>query len=168
MFCPQCKCEYLEGITECADCGTPLVERLPQEETASKEFDPMEDLVTIKKFSTRHEAEVAKGFLLANGINAVISNDDWMGFRGGGIHLRRDKIRLLIKKEDVPEAEKIFREAGIPTQKESLKILVKKLNPHTEESEETLFDALEYASDHGNLTFHVEGNEIQWQWADTL
>ena len=118
MFCPQCKCEYLEGITECADCGTPLVERLPEEETTSKEFDPMEDLITIKKFSTNHEAEVAKGFLLANGIDAVISNDDWMGFRGGGIHLRRDKIRLLIKKEDVPEAEKIFREAGIPTQKE--------------------------------------------------
>jgi hypothetical protein len=118
MFCPQCKCEYLEGITECADCGIPLVERLPEEETTSKEFDPMEDLVTIKKFSTNHEAEVAKGFLLANGINAVISNDDWMGFRGGGVHLRRDKIRLLIKKIDVPEAEKIFREMGIPTQKE--------------------------------------------------
>lgn len=118
MFCPQCKCEYLEGITECADCRIPLVERLPEEEMTSKEFDPLEDLVTIKKFSTRHEAEVAKGFLLANGINAIISNDDWIGFRGGGVHLRRDKIRLLIKKEDVPEAEKIFREAGISTQKE--------------------------------------------------
>jgi hypothetical protein len=118
MFCPQCKCEYLEGIRECADCGTSLVEQLPREETIPEEFGPLEDLVTIKKFSTGHEAEVAKGFLLSNGINAILSNDDWFGLRGGGIHLRRDKIRLLIRKEDVREAEKIFRKTGIPTQKE--------------------------------------------------
>lgn len=28
MFCPNCKCEYLPGVKECADCGVPLVETL--------------------------------------------------------------------------------------------------------------------------------------------
>ena len=26
MWCPKCKTEYRDGITECADCGTQLVE----------------------------------------------------------------------------------------------------------------------------------------------
>lgn len=31
MFCPTCKCEYLEGFTTCADCSVPLVAQLPPE-----------------------------------------------------------------------------------------------------------------------------------------
>jgi hypothetical protein len=30
MFCPQCKAEYRQGITECADCQVPLVPSLPE------------------------------------------------------------------------------------------------------------------------------------------
>jgi hypothetical protein len=28
MICPNCKCEYIRGVTECADCGVPLVDAL--------------------------------------------------------------------------------------------------------------------------------------------
>jgi hypothetical protein len=28
MFCPNCKCEYIRGVTQCADCGVPLVDAL--------------------------------------------------------------------------------------------------------------------------------------------
>jgi len=34
MICPQCKCEYVRGVTQCSDCGVPLVDALdpPQAE----------------------------------------------------------------------------------------------------------------------------------------
>jgi hypothetical protein len=28
MFCPNCKCEYIPGVTQCADCDVPLVDAL--------------------------------------------------------------------------------------------------------------------------------------------
>jgi hypothetical protein len=28
MFCPSCKCEYIAGVTQCSDCGVPLVDSL--------------------------------------------------------------------------------------------------------------------------------------------
>jgi hypothetical protein len=28
MICPNCKCEYIRGVTQCADCGVPLVNSL--------------------------------------------------------------------------------------------------------------------------------------------
>jgi hypothetical protein len=28
MICPNCKCEYIRGVTQCADCGVPLVDAL--------------------------------------------------------------------------------------------------------------------------------------------
>jgi hypothetical protein len=28
MFCPSCKCEYIRGVTQCADCGVALVDAL--------------------------------------------------------------------------------------------------------------------------------------------
>lgn len=31
MWCPKCKNEYIEGITECVDCGCELVAELPKE-----------------------------------------------------------------------------------------------------------------------------------------
>jgi hypothetical protein len=39
MFCPTCKCEYLDGVTQCADCGVALVETLDLAETTPPEGD---------------------------------------------------------------------------------------------------------------------------------
>src|SRR5918996_2539032 len=39
MYCPQCKSEYREGITACAECQSPLVESLAEDDEEFEEED---------------------------------------------------------------------------------------------------------------------------------
>ena len=108
MFCPQCRTEYRKGFSRCADCDVDLTSELAPEAELSEEYV---DLIAITTYSSRHEAELAKGFLAAQGINAVVSGDDY-----GGIHPGlsfSSGVRLQVKEEDVEIAKRIFHEAGI-------------------------------------------------------
>lgn len=119
MYCPECKCEYLEGFTRCADCDVPLVERLPEENEPSQHIHPTptdqkEDLVLLKRFPTTHEAQLARGFLVSNGIEAAVSGEDWLGIRRDRI--QRGGVKLFVRKEEQKEAEDLFKKSGITTE----------------------------------------------------
>jgi hypothetical protein len=115
MFCPVCKAEYIEGITQCADCKIPLVERLPGEEQQDNESrEKAEDLFPIMTFLDNEEALIAKGFLESNGVEAILSSEET--FRAHRGLSSPQGIRLLIRKEDQGDAEKIFLMAGIHPQ----------------------------------------------------
>ncbi len=107
MFCPKCKAEYREGFSTCADCDVDLVSELSPEPEPSVEHI---DFVKIKTCSSRHEAELAKGLLSVNGINAFIFADDF-----GGIQPALSfstGVQLLIKEDDVEKAKEILLDAG--------------------------------------------------------
>jgi hypothetical protein len=102
MFCPKCKSEFIEGITICSDCHIPLMETLP------KEKDPIHpsDLVCLKTFMYRHEAEIEKGLLEANGIDSLILGDDAGGLRpeiGMGFG-----INLMVRQDELKTAQEIL------------------------------------------------------------
>jgi hypothetical protein len=101
MFCPKCKAEYREGFIKCADCGIDLVPELPPEPR-----EEYVDLVSIRTYSDKNEAELARGFLRSNGVNAVLSADDCAGFYPSLSLLVG--IRLLVDKKDVETAESIL------------------------------------------------------------
>lgn len=42
-WCPECKCEYVEGITKCADCGCDLVESLQDPEESAQEAETSDE-----------------------------------------------------------------------------------------------------------------------------
>lgn len=45
MWCPECKNEYREGITRCADCDVDLVDELPEESAEDIDFSALEGVV---------------------------------------------------------------------------------------------------------------------------
>ena len=67
MFCPKCKAEYREGITECFECGCSLCDTLPQEDSA---FDPDDNGTCVYIASDEFEAEIIIAKLRAEGIYA--------------------------------------------------------------------------------------------------
>lgn len=104
MICPRCKCEYVEGIIECANCHVPL------EPASSREEKQIEysDLITFKTYPNQAEAEVAKSFLASYGIEAVISLSHF-GSMPGVFKSSVTGVRLLIKEQDLRETETIFK-----------------------------------------------------------
>ena len=110
MFCPKCKAEYREGFSRCADCDIDLVLEISPEPEPSVEYI---DFIKIMTFSSRHEAELAKGLLSVNGINAVVFGDDY-----GGIQPALSfstGVQLMVKEEDVEEATRILHNADYTT-----------------------------------------------------
>jgi len=52
MICPNCKCEYIRGVTECADCGVALVDALE-----SPGANPAEDVRIVSIWRGNDPAE---------------------------------------------------------------------------------------------------------------
>lgn len=63
----------------------------------------MMDLITIRTFLNRVEAEIAQGALAADGIESIVSADDAGGVRPG---LWMGGVRLLVRAEDAERAER--------------------------------------------------------------
>jgi hypothetical protein len=115
MICPECKCEYLEGITECIDCKIPLVE----ESLFERESQPgYPRVVTFKTYPHRYEAHLARGYLDLYDIEAFVPRHQGdvvqpiikYDYPGGF---------LMIKEEDVSETRKIFNDLpDLPEEKD--------------------------------------------------
>jgi hypothetical protein len=68
----------------------------------------MADLVNIKTFFQRHEAELAKGLLAEKGIEAIVSADDCGGMRRH-LSLGMGQVKLLVNKEDAERAKEVLK-----------------------------------------------------------
>jgi hypothetical protein len=105
MFCPKCRVEYREGFSTCADCGAELIPELPPEPEQSVEYV---DLIKLRTFSSRHEAELARGFLIANGIHAAVFGDDYGGIQPGLSF--STGVKLMVSPEDAQTAETLLND----------------------------------------------------------
>ena len=62
MYCPECRTEYREGFTECADCRVPLVAGTPPPDAADP-FDPSLELVVVLESNNPVQLAMATGLL---------------------------------------------------------------------------------------------------------
>ena len=53
MYCPECGCEFVEGVTHCSDCGVPLTDAPPEPEP------PPPDLDLVVLLRTHSPADIA-------------------------------------------------------------------------------------------------------------
>ena len=67
MYCPQCRCEYRDGFTECSDCHVPLLAGGVPHEPVDR-FDPTLGLVVVLETNDRVQLAFAKGLLEEAGI----------------------------------------------------------------------------------------------------
>jgi hypothetical protein len=67
----------------------------------------MEQLITIKTFYSRHDAEIAKGLLDEKGIQSSILADDGGATRPSLTFT--EGVRLLVGKNDVKKAKELIK-----------------------------------------------------------
>jgi hypothetical protein len=80
----------------------------------------MKDPIILKAFTDRTEAEMARGFLEAEGITAAIAADD-LGSEGPGMTFGKP-IDLVVEAEDVDRARELLDEIVSPAELEAAEL----------------------------------------------
>ena len=103
MFCPNCSAEYVEGITECADCRVPLVvERPDEKEIVISEFEMILTLFNVGDIA------VIKSVLDSAQIEYV--------FEGENFNLVEPMVqpaRLFVKSSQASMAKELLKEMNL-------------------------------------------------------
>lgn len=83
MFCPMCRAEYRTGITECADCGIPLVDSLDDVEEELELANEEIEFVCILEIQSRGDLAFVESMLNSEGIPYYIQGDPNLNLRKG-------------------------------------------------------------------------------------
>jgi hypothetical protein len=102
MWCPQCKAEYVQGITRCPECDVDLVDKLPEEEP---EIIIREKIEWVEVLNTFNQGDVAV-------IKSILDNAEITYYLiGEHVGITRpwvDPVRVMVKKEEVFEAKELL------------------------------------------------------------
>lgn len=110
-YCPSCGYEFVSEMTRCPDCDEPL-QAQPLEEL------PAEEWVLLKRISLKGEGRLIRGLLEANGIPAVVEDISFDMIPGTSEDLTR--IRVLVKKRDLLQAQQLLESAPLEENMEEL------------------------------------------------
>ena len=99
MFCPNCRTEYREGFTVCADCNVDLVDTLPDEK--GYEFIDFKEVL-----ATYNPGDVAflKSLLESEGIHYFFKGENFMYVRP-----LADPVRLMVRADQIELAVDLLR-----------------------------------------------------------
>jgi len=114
--CPQCLTEYVEGVTECFDCGAALKPGPPP--VAKRDAgEPDARFVPVRVFRGLHaqfQAELARNVLEEERIPSTIIGD-----LGAELLPGADAVQLVVREEDRARASQIL-EAFLESEAEQI------------------------------------------------
>ncbi|HKB80118.1 MAG TPA: DUF2007 domain-containing protein [Thermoanaerobaculia bacterium] len=103
-YCPKCREEFRDEITECPEDKVPLVEELPYQAVPAEGTTWVE----IASTGTDDEARLLQGFLQSEGIETSIEN---VKFTMEPVNFGdMSDIRIYVSAEDEEQALKLLRE----------------------------------------------------------
>jgi len=105
MFCPQCRAEYREGFTECADCNVPLVESLPEKDEPEYEYI---DYIPVVETYNQGEIVFLKSLLEANEITYYMKNQMF-----NQLNQLVQPVQVMIAKKDVIKAVELLKDHNV-------------------------------------------------------
>ena len=101
MICPNCKCEYIRGVTQCADCGVPLVNAL---DSSAPDTQDGLGVVSVWEGNDPSESAAVKDALEKAGI-PVIDQESAGYFINPSM---RSKTEIYVSSKNVEEAKKVL------------------------------------------------------------
>jgi hypothetical protein len=104
MICPNCKCEYVRGVTQCADCGVPLVDAL---DPSAPHTANGEEVVSVWEGNDRGESSAVKAALEKAGI-PVIDQEAAGYFIFPSM---RPRTEIFVSRENLEQAKKVLFDA---------------------------------------------------------
>ncbi len=112
MFCPKCKAEYRPGYTVCADCGVPLVDRLPPEPEHEEPVDttslpPNTELVHILDTFSPGDMALIKSILDGVGIPYLVEGEH------SQYVYHAVPFRLMIPSQQADEAREVLKQLDL-------------------------------------------------------
>lgn len=112
MFCPKCRYEYNEGITECPNCEVPLVGELPQ----IKSKQEYVELVTVLTTTDIGLVAVVKSFLEGAGIKYFAKGEMLQGLYGIGnigFNTLAGPVEIQVCRDDAEDVKALLKDLSI-------------------------------------------------------
>lgn len=112
MICPNCKCEYREGFSHCADCKIPLVEEVQQGQDEVVIIKPGK-LYTVFSSMDLGLIAIAKSLLESSGIPYFAKGEALQGLFGAGnigFNPITGPVQIQVREGDVLDAKRLLEE----------------------------------------------------------